>query len=318
MYVLAVCLIGGFCLSLRSLQSKKLGNVFHNRIKICFVFFITGHIIRIKLCIGNFLVADVCKEGIIICSCKTDRHTAGFMISCYKNQSLVRMFIIKLYRFSNCIVHSHSICNGSCRIIGMAGPVDFSAFYHHKEACVIIQNLNAFFHIICKRPFAFHTVHIIAHGIVICQSLVNDNCFSVFCCQRLCLSLSFYYFIACFLCQLIEISLVSVLSGRLFQTAACKIIKFTGDHFLSDFIVIVSGCLMSVKSCRGSMIEIYCGKNSHLIAKLFFQLFCNSLIGSFHFLIHINGSAVGFMSGRNRGCCGCGIRTERGAVIGLC
>ena len=296
MYILAVCLIGGFRFSLRSLQSKKLCNVFHNRVKICFVFFISSYIIRIKLCIGNFLVADVCKEGIIICSCKTNSHTACFMISCYQDQSLIRMFIIKLYCFSNCIVHSHSICNGSCRIICMAGPVNFSAFYHHKEACVIIQNLNAFFHIICKRPFAFLTVHIIAHGIIICQSLVNYNGFSVFCCQRFCFSLSFYYLIACFLSQLIEICLVSVLSCRLFQASSCKIIKFAGNHFLSDFIVVVSGCLVSIKGSRSSMVQIHCRKDSHLIAKLFLQLFCNSLIRSFHFFIHVNGSAVCFMT----------------------
>lgn len=48
------------------------------------------------------------------------------------------------------------------------------------------------------------------------------------------------------------------------------------------------------------MVKIYGGNNTDLIAKLFFQLFCNYFIGNLTGFIYVDGFAAGFMSCGNR------------------
>ena len=176
------------------------------------------------------------------------------MVSRYKDQGLIRMFLVELHCFSNCIIHGHGICDRCCCIICMAGPVDLSALNHHEEAGLIVQYLNSFFNIVGKSPFAFFAVHVIAHCIAVRKRFIDNDCFSILCGQALCLCLGFDHFIPCFFCQLVQIRFIPICSGCLLQTAACKIIKITCDQLLTDFIITISGCLMCIESCRCCMI----------------------------------------------------------------
>ena len=254
MNVLAVCLICLFFPCHRRLKSEKLCHICHNRVKICLFFFIRSYIIRVKFRIGNFLIWNVGKEGIVISSCKSNCQASCFVISCHKDQCLIRVLVIKLHCFSYSLIHGHSVCNGCRRIICMTGPVNLSALAHHKKSCFVIENLDSFFNIVCKSPFALFAIHIIAHCIVISKGLINNDCFSVLCCEIFCLCLGFHHLVSGLLSQLIQIFFISVGSSCFFQSASCKIIKFTGDHLFADFIIVISGILVCIKSRRCSMI----------------------------------------------------------------
>ena len=148
MYILTVNLIGSFCYTIWCLQTKKLSNISHYCIKVCLIFLICCHIIRVKLCIRNFLIANICKEGIVISSCKSNSKTTCLMITCNKNQRLIWMLVIKLNCLSYCFVHCYCIGDSCCRIICMTCPVNFSTFYHHKKSSIIIKHFDSLFNII--------------------------------------------------------------------------------------------------------------------------------------------------------------------------
>ena len=66
------------------------------------------------------------------------------MVACYEDQRLIRMLIVEFHCFCDCIIKRYRIRNCRTCIVGMTCPVDFSAFYHHKEACLVVKHLDSF------------------------------------------------------------------------------------------------------------------------------------------------------------------------------
>ena len=117
--------------------------------------------------------------------------------------------------------------NGGGGIIGVAGPVDLTSLAHHEEALVVVQNLNTLFHIVGQGPQFVCPVQLIGHGIRVGQMLVdNDDRTGG---DLIGLSLGLYHVVARLLCQGIQILLVLVRSGGLFQSASSKILKARVD-----------------------------------------------------------------------------------------
>src|SRR5699024_9717446 len=106
MHICTVFLLGSSIVRNRSLKTEQFCYIFHNCIKIGFVFFISCHIVRIKFSIGNLLVIKILKEGIIVSSGITNGKTTCFMVTCYQDQSFVRMLIVEVHSLCNCIIQS--------------------------------------------------------------------------------------------------------------------------------------------------------------------------------------------------------------------
>ena len=136
----------------------------------------------------------------------------------------------------------------------MAGPVDFSAFHHHEKAGFIIQHLNAFFHIISKRPFLLPAIQLIGHGAAVCQMFIDNDDLPAVRAQRFRLRLCFYHLVACVFRQCVKILLILIFAGCLQKASSGKIIKAALNQLQADVIIAASGRLMRIKCGRRGMV----------------------------------------------------------------
>lgn len=113
------------------------------------------------------------------------------MITGNENQRFVRMLGGKVNCNLNHIPGANVLDCGT-RIVGMAGPVDFSAFYHHVEAGVAIQHRDALLNVIFERPSGVRTVDFIVHRLAVREILGDDNRFASVGSERLRFRLGLY------------------------------------------------------------------------------------------------------------------------------
>src|SRR5699024_4507549 len=149
----------------------------------------------------------------------------------------------------NCICQSKRIVDCGTCIVCMASPVDLTAFNHHEEAFVVVrQYFDALVYIVSQCPFAVCTVIFIGDGIAVCQCFADEQNLLIFCADLFSFRLCVHYFVASFFCSVVQAFFVAVCPGWFEQSAACKVSEVGSNHLFTDFIVVVSACLMAVES----------------------------------------------------------------------
>ena len=192
----------------------------------------------------------------------------------------------------------------------MASPVDLSAFYHHKEALVVVKNLDALFNVIGKCPFVSLAVICIGKCVGVCQSFADDDSLAVLCSELFSLVLCHDNVVAILFSKVVKILPVAVLTVCLLESAACKVVKIGINKLQTDLIVAVSACLMCIVCGRSCMVKVNAGNDAHLVAHLILKLFSDSFIRCGIGLVHVYCSAVGLVTCGKRSCGGSGIGAE--------
>ena len=228
------------------------------------------------------------------------------------------MFVCKFNCFIYCISQSDGVVDCRTSIVCMASPVDFTAFNHHEEAFFVVRkNFNTLVYIIGQSPFTVCTVIFIGDGVAVCQFFADQQNLFIFVADFFCFSLSVYYFVSSFFCSVIQAFFVAVSTVWFEQCAACKVIKVRSNQFFTDFIVVVSACLMAVESSWSCMVEVYRRYNTDVIAFIS-ELLCNCFVFYCHGLIHVDGAGIGLVSGRNGSCCRSRVWAERCGIVSYC
>ena len=68
-----------------------------------------------------------------VCIRITQSQTSGFVVGSYKNQGLIRMFLVEFISQTDTLVKVDSFRNNRSRIMGMSRPIYLATLYHHKE-----------------------------------------------------------------------------------------------------------------------------------------------------------------------------------------
>ena len=240
------------------------------------------------------------------------------MVAGHKDERFVRVLFGKvdgdLYR----IGQRQRIGHSRASVIGVAGPVDLAAFAHHKEAGVVVQNLDALFDVVGQRPFAVLPIHFVVHSVRVCQMLVDQDDLFIRGGDGLGVGLRIGDLVACLFRQIIEAGLVLVGAGDLLEAAAGKIFKTGLYKLFADLVVIVAAGLMGVERGGSRMVEVDRADDADLPAFLAMEFFRDRLIGRGAGDIHVDHAGIGLVAGGDGGRRGGRIRREAARVIGDC
>ena len=296
------------------LQAKERFDVGQDGLKGGLLLFVGGDVVAVVLGEGDLLAVQQGQVGIIVGAGEADGEAAGLVVAGHQDQRLVGVLPGEvdgdLYR----IGQGHGVVDGGGGVVGVAGPVDLTAFAHHEEALIVVQNLDALLHIIGQRPHGVGTVQLISHGAGIGQVLVDEDDGAAG--DLLSLGLRGDHVIARFLSQVVQALLVFVGTGGLEQTAAGKILEAGVDQFQTDLIVAAAALLVGVEGGGGGVVEVDGGDHADLPAQLILQLFADGLIGYGAGLVHVDGTGIGLVAGGDGGGGGGGVGSKAVGIKG--
>ena len=279
--------------------------------------FVLGDIVGVVLGVADLLVGQVLQEGVVVGPGVADGQAAGLVVAGHQDQRLVGVLVVEGDGFLDRVGQRLGVAQGGTGVVGVAGPVDLAALDHHKEAGVVVEQLNALRDIVGQRPGAFLAVQLIGDGVAVGQLLADDDGGTGAGGQGFGLGLGLDDGVPGVGGQLVQVGLVFLRAGGLQQRAARKVVKAALDHFQADVIVVVAADLVAVEGRRGGVVEVDAGDDADLVAQLVLELFGNGLIGHGAGLVHVDGTAVGLVAGGDGGGGGSGVRAEAGAVVGL-
>ena len=238
------------------------------------------------------------------------------MVGGDKDQGLVGVGVVEVHRSLNGVAHLQHIVDGGSGIVGVAGPVNLTGLGHHKEALLVVQQLDALLDVVGQLPLAVGSVHGVVHGLAVTQILGNDQGLACTGGQSRCTGLGSDHVVTGVGSHGMVVGAGTV-AVHLLELAAGKVLKAGVCQFHPDLVVVLAGLLVGIESSGGGVVDVHGGDDANLIALLGVQLFSDGLVG--HIAgprAHIDDTALGLVAGGDGGGGGSGVRAEGGAVIG--
>ena len=297
-------------------QAEQLLNILHGVLEGGVVLLVLGHVLLVELGVGDGLAGQVAEIGVVVGSGIADGQSAGLVVAGHQDQGVSGMLLGEVHGHLNGVRQSQGVGHGGAGVVGVAGPVDLAALAHHEEALVIVQDLDALFHIVRQGPFALLAVQLVAHGVGVCQVLVDEDDLLVLGGDLGRIGLGVGDLVAGRLRQIIEVLLVSAAAVGILQGAAGKILKAGLHHLHADLIVVVAAGLMGIEGGGGGVVQVHGGDDAHLPALLGVELFGDGLIGHGAGLVGVDHAGVCLVAGGDGGGGGSGVGSEAAGVVG--
>ena len=306
----------GIALTAGGLEAEEGLHILEHILKGGLVLPVFGHIVAVKLGVGDFLVGEVGEIGVVVGAGIADGQASGLVVAGDDDEGLIGMAFGELDGNVHRFGEGDGVGDGGAGVVGVAGPVDFAALHHHEETGVIVQNLDALGHIVAEGPGPLGPVILIGEGVGVGEMLVDDENLAVRGGDLLGPGLGLNDLVARLGGQVVETGLVAVGAGGLEQAAAGKVLEAGLHQFLANLVVAAAAGLVGVERCGGGVVQVDGGDDADFEILLCLELLGDGLIGHGGGLIHVDGAGIGLVAGGDGGGGGGRVGAEGGGVVG--
>mgnify|MGYP006064335869 CR=1 FL=1 len=299
------------------LQAEELLDVGEHILEGGLVLLVGGHIVAVKLGVGDLLVLQQVQVGVVVGAGEADGQAAGLVVAGDQDQGLVGVLGGEVDGHLHRVGQSLGVVDGGAGVVGVAGPVDLAALAHHEEAVLVVaQDLDALGHVVGQGPHVLGAVDLIGHGVAVGQVLVDEDGLLGVGAHLLGVSLGAGHGVAGLGGQRVQVLLVALAAGGGEEAAAGEVLEVGGDHLQADLIVAGAAGLVGVEGGGGGVVEVHGGDDAHGVALLLVELLGDGLVLHRAGLVHVDGPGVGLVAGGDGGGGGGGVRGEGVGVVG--
>src|SRR6056297_168407 len=208
--------------------------------------------------VGHLLVAEFVEEGVIPGSGKSNGKTTALMVTCYDDEGLFGMLVVEIHGNTNSLVEGDGISDGCYGIIGVAGPVDLTALYHHEKTFGVVKKLYCLLCKFCNGDLVTLSVHVVGHSFGTVNSGINCHYLAYSRLKGKELFPVKNSFVTVFNNGFPGIRLILPGTGGFFYISTAEEVKTALTEGKVYFIIVSAGRLMGVEAGGSGMVNINC------------------------------------------------------------
>ncbi len=254
-----------------------------------------------------FLILQ-CFQVQLISAC-AQYDTTGFVVGGNNDQSFLRMFLVKFISYFDGVIHILHFVEYSSGVIGMAGPVYLSTFYHQEETFVLAfgEEVDSAFCDLSESQIIAFTVDSVRQARRVLAFFLYQDHFAGILAFCFIIVVATCYGVACFFENREDVGSVFPVVGlvRFQETTACIKVKVCFGQVNGDFIIHITVCLMSIESGGSGMVYADGSSDAYFLSGLlrfFGYRFNRVLVFSYG-----DGAVVGLLAGCQCSTCGCRV-----------